>query len=287
MAQTREEYLNALRHSCAHLMAQAVQELFPGTKITIGPAIENGFYYDFDSPHRFTEADFPKIEARMREVAAGRHPFKGEEISFEEARRYWEKRGENYKVEILAGLQGQKITHYTHDTFTDLCRGGHVRDTGELLHFKLLSVAGAYWRGDEKNPMLQRLYGTAWPTAAELADHLKMLEEAARRDHRKLGPALGLFSIEEGAGPGLVFWHPKGGRARLLIEDWLRGEALRRGYEMVFTPHIAQAKLWETSGHSKFFRANMFPELESLKCSSSPVSRTCPPRQRSVKVSWV
>ena len=276
MAQTREEYLNALRHSCAHLMAQAVQELFPGTKITIGPAIENGFYYDFDSPHRFTEADFPKIEARMREVAAGRHPFKGEEISFEEARRYWEKRGENYKVEILAGLQGQKITHYTHDTFTDLCRGGHVRDTGELLHFKLLSVAGAYWRGDEKNPMLQRLYGTAWPTAAELADHLKMLEEAARRDHRKLGPALGLFSIEEGAGPGLVFWHPKGGRARLLIEDWLRGEALRRGYEMVFTPHIAQAKLWETSGHSKFFRANMFPELELEKTPYQLKPMNCP-----------
>ncbi len=258
------------------MMAQAVQELFPGTKITIGPAIENGFYYDFDSPHRFTEADFPKIEARMREIAAGRHSFKEEEISFEDARRYWEKRGENYKIEILSGLRGQKITHYTHDTFTDLCRGGHVRDTGELQHFKLLSVAGAYWRGDEKNPMLQRIYGTAWPTAVELADHLKMLEEAARRDHRKLGAALGLFSVEEAAGPGLVFWHPKGGRVRLLIEDWLRGEALRRGYEMVYTPHIAQSKLWETSGHSKFFRANMFPELELEKTPYQLKPMNCP-----------
>jgi threonyl-tRNA synthetase len=257
-------------------MAQAVQELFPGTKITIGPAIENGFYYDFDSPHRFTEADFPKIEARMREVAMGRHAFIGKEVPYEESRRYWEKRGESYKVEILDGLHGQKITHYTHDTFTDLCRGGHVRDTGELLHFKLLSVAGAYWRGDEKKPMLQRIYGTAWPTAVELADHLKMLEEAARRDHRKLGSALGLFSIEEGAGPGLVFWHPKGGRVRLLIEDWLRGEALRRGYEMVFTPHIAQARLWETSGHSKFFRANMFPELELEKTPYQLKPMNCP-----------
>ncbi|MEK9144875.1 MAG: threonine--tRNA ligase, partial [Elusimicrobiota bacterium] len=186
------EFLDALRHSCAHLMAQAVQELFPGTKITIGPAIENGFYYDFDSAHRFTEEDLPRIESRMLDIAKGDHPFTGREVTPEESRLYWEGRGEPYKLELLDGLRGQKITHYTHDTFTDLCRGGHLESTRPIRHFKLLSVAGAYWRGDEKRPMLQRIYGTAWGSKEDLEAHLRQLEEAKKRDHRKLGAELDL-----------------------------------------------------------------------------------------------
>src|SRR5262249_20802942 len=162
-----QEALDALRHSCAHVMAQAVQEFFPGTKITIGPAIENGFYYDFDSEHHFTPEDLAKIEARMLEIAKGNHEFKRAELSKEESRKYWEKRGEPYKVEILDGLEGPVVSHYTHDTFTDLCRGGHTPNTKSIRHFKLLSVAGAYWRGDERNKMLQRIYGTAWFTREE------------------------------------------------------------------------------------------------------------------------
>ncbi len=271
-----QEFLDALRHSCAHVMAQAVQELFPGTKITIGPAIENGFYYDFDSPHRFTEEDFPKIEKRMRQIAEGNHAFKGQEMSFEEARKFWEARGEKYKLEILEGLKGQKITHYSHDAYVDLCRGGHLESTKELRHFKLLSVAGAYWRGDEKNAMLQRIYGTAWATKEDLDKHLKMLEEARARDHRKLGAALDLFSIQEKAGPGLIFWHPKGALIRYLMENWLKSEALNRGYEFVQTPHIAEIGLWETSGHTSFFKQNMFEPMKVEAASYQLKPMNCP-----------
>ena len=270
------EALDALRHSCAHVMAQAVQELFPGTKITIGPAIENGFYYDFDSPHRFSEEDFPAIEKRMLQIAEGNHEFKGQEISYDEAKKYWTAKGETYKLELLESFKDQKLTHYTHGSFTDLCRGGHTPSTQQIRHFKLLSVAGAYWRGDEKNAMLQRLYATAWPTKAQLAEHLKMLEEAKKRDHRKLGPALGLFSIEDLAGPGLIFWHPKGGRMRLIMEDWLRAEALKRGYQMVYTPHIANVDLWHTSGHTSFYRQNMFGEIEVEKADYQLKPMNCP-----------
>ncbi|MDE2313695.1 MAG: threonine--tRNA ligase [Elusimicrobia bacterium] len=271
-----QQSLDALRHSCAHVMAQAVQELFPGTKITIGPAIDNGFYYDFDSPHRFTEEDFPAIEKRMRQIAEGNHPFVGKEISPEESRKYWESRGEPYKVEILDGLKGQTITHYTHGTFTDLCRGGHCENTRAIRHFKLLSVAGAYWRGDEKNPMLQRLYGTAWPSKQELDAYLKMLDEAKARDHRKLGAALDLFSVQDLAGPGLIFWHPKGARMRLIMEDWLKAEALRRGYDLVNTPHIANVELWNTSGHRSFYKDNMFSEIEVEKADYQLKPMNCP-----------
>jgi len=271
-----QEALDALRHSCAHLMAQAVQELFPGTKITIGPAIEHGFYYDFDSPHRFTEADFLPIEKRMLQIAEGNHPFVGREVTYEESKAYWSGRGENYKVELLEGFKSQKLTHYTHSTFTDLCRGGHTPSTKPLRHFKLLSVAGAYWRGDEKNAMLQRIYATAWPTKDQLNAHLKMLEEAKKRDHRKLGPALDLFSIQELAGPGLIFWHPKGGRMRMIMEDWLRGEALLRGYQMVYTPHIANLDLWHTSGHTGFYKQNMFGSIEVEKADYQLKPMNCP-----------
>ncbi|MBI3552053.1 MAG: threonine--tRNA ligase [Elusimicrobia bacterium] len=273
-----QEYLDALRHSCAHVMAQAVQEIFPGTKITIGPAIENGFYYDFDGPHHFTEEDLAKIEKRMRQIAEGNHPFSGKEQSYEESKAYWSGRGEKYKLELLDGIKerGEKITHYTHSTFTDLCRGGHLDSTKGIRHFKLLSVAGAYWRGDEKNPMLQRIYGTAWGTKDALDGHLKMLSEAKARDHRKLGPALDLFSIQELAGPGLIFWHPKGGLMRMIMENWLRAEALSRGYQMVYTPHIANIDLWNTSGHRSFYKDNMFTEIEVEKADYQLKPMNCP-----------
>jgi threonyl-tRNA synthetase len=272
-----QEALDALRHSCAHVMAQAVQELFPGTKLTIGPAIENGFYYDFDSPHRFSEEDFKAIEKRMLQIAEGNHEFKGQEVSYEESKKYWTARGETYKLELLEGFKGQTLTHYSHGSFTDLCRGGHTPSTKAIRHFKLLSVAGAYWRGDEKNQMLQRLYATAWPTKDQLNAHLKQLEEAKKRDHRKLGPALDLFSIQEDtAGPGLIFWHPKGGRMRLIMEDWLRAEALKRGYQMVYTPHIANKNLWNISGHTGFYRQNMFGEIEVEKAEYMLKPMNCP-----------
>jgi threonyl-tRNA synthetase len=271
-----QEALDALRHSTAHVLAQAVQELFPGTKITIGPAIENGFYYDFDSEHRFAETDFKAIERKMLQIVEGNHPFSGQEVTYEESKKYWEGRGEKYKLELLEGFKDQTLTHYTHSTFTDLCRGGHTPSTKQIRHFKLLTVAGAYWRGDEKNAMLQRIYGTVWPTKDQLAQHLKMLEEAKKRDHRKLGPALGLFSIEELAGPGLIFWHPKGGRMRLIMEDWLRAEALKRGYDMVYTPHIANINLWHTSGHTGYYKDNMFGEIEVEKADYMLKPMNCP-----------
>ena len=270
-----QEELDHLRHSCAHVMAQAVQEFFPGTKITIGPAIENGFYYDFDSEHHFIPEDLAKIEKRMLEIAKGDHEFKRIDVTREESKRYWESRKEPYKVEILEGLEGP-VTHYQHDTFVDLCRGGHCETTRDIRWFKLLSVAGAYWRGDEKNKMLQRIYGTAWFTKEELDAYLRMLEEAKKRDHRKLGTELDLFSIQELAGPGLIFWHPKGGRIRLILEDWLRAEALRRGYEMVYTPHIAQVQLWETSGHRGYYKDNMFSEIEVEKAEYQLKPMNCP-----------
>ena len=271
-----QEALDALRHSCAHVLAQAVQELFPGTKLTIGPAIEHGFYYDFESEHRFAETDFKAIERKMLQIVEGNHEFKGQEVTYEESRKYWEARGEKYKVELLEGFKDQKLTHYSHSTFTDLCRGGHTPSTKNIRHFKLLSVAGAYWRGDEKNAMLQRIYGTCWPTKQQLQDHLKMLEEAKKRDHRKLGPALDLFSIQDLAGPGLIFWHPKGGRMRLIMEDWLRAEALKRGYQMVYSPHIANKDLWNVSGHTGFYRQNMFGEIEVEKADYMLKPMNCP-----------
>ncbi len=271
-----QEALDALRHSCAHVMAQAVQELFPGTKITIGPAIENGFYYDFDSPHRFSEEDFLPIQKRMLQIAEGNVPFVGNEVTYEESKAYWTAKGETYKLELLEGFKDQKLTHYSHGTFTDLCRGGHTPSTKAIRHFKILSVAGAYWRGDEKNQMLQRLYATAWPTKDQLTAHLAQLEEAKKRDHRKLGPALDLFSIQELAGPGLIFWHPKGGRMRLIMEDWLRAEALKRGYDMVYSPHIANIDLWHTSGHTGYYKQNMFGEIEVEKADYMLKPMNCP-----------
>ncbi|MDE2291865.1 MAG: threonine--tRNA ligase, partial [Elusimicrobia bacterium] len=255
------EALDALRHSCAHVMAQAVQEMYPGTKITIGPPIDNGFYYDFDSQHRFTEEDLGRIEKRMLEIAKGDHKFSGKVVSKEESRAYWDKRGEKYKVEILDELTGT-VTHYTHDTFTDLCRGGHLFDTAPIRHLKLLSVAGAYWRGDEKREMLQRIYGTAFFSKDELDAYLKQLEEAKSRDHRKLGEELGLFSIHHKVGAGLVHWHPKGAMLRHVMEEYLRSKLVAGGYQFVMTPHVASEELYKTSGHLQNYSDLMYGAMD-------------------------
>ncbi len=265
-----------VRHSCAHVLAQAVQDLFPGTKLGIGPAIENGFYYDFDTQHHFVPEDLPRIEARMREIAEARQAFVRAECTKDEASEFLKKSDEKLKIELLGDLKDATVSFYTNGPFTDMCRGPHVADTGEIRHFKLTSIAGAYWRGDEKRPMLQRIYGTVWTTQDQLDGHLKMLEEAKARDHRKLGQALELFSIDEAAGPGLILWHPKGARIRMAIEEWLKGEALRRGYEWIYTPHIAQLSLWQTSGHASFFRESMFQPLEVEKAQYQLKPMNCP-----------
>ncbi|MGH7442210.1 MAG: threonine--tRNA ligase, partial [bacterium] len=251
-----------LRHSTAHLLAAAVRELYPGVKVTIGPAIETGFYYDFDFPKPITEEDLPAIEKRMAELAARKDAFVRCEVPAAEALRRFEERGEPYKVEIVRGLGAGNLSFYTVGDFEDLCRGPHLPDSGRAVAFKLLSVAGAYWRGDERNKMLTRIYGTAFPTVAELDAHLKQLEEVKKRDHRRLGKDLDLFSFQEEAGPGLVYWHPKGAMVRKLIEDFWRDEHITAGYNFVYSPHIGRAHLWETSGHLENYKDGMYAPME-------------------------
>lgn len=252
--------LNTLRHSCSHIMAQAVKDLWPEAKLGIGPAIEDGFYYDFDKPEPFTDDDLLKIESRMKEIISGNAPFIREELTREKALELFGKLGESYKVELIGGLADEKISAYkTGDNFVDLCRGPHIDSTGQIKAFKLLSVAGAYWHGIETNPMLQRIYATAFETQAQLDEYLKNLEEAKARDHRKLGPQLGYFDIyHEEAGAGLVFYHPKGALLRKIIEDYENDEHLKRGYQIVMTPHIMLAQLWKKSGHWDYYRDNMY-----------------------------
>ena len=250
-----------LRHSCSHVMAAAVKELWPEVRVGIGPAIEDGFYYDFDRTEPFLPRDLELIESRMQEIIDRDLPFVREELSREEAVALFESRGEPYKVELIRGLAGgETVSVYkTGESFVDLCRGPHIERTGRIRAFKLLSIAGAYWRGIETNPMLQRIYGTCFESQDELLTHLHNLEEAKKRDHRKLGPALDLFDIpQETAGAGLVFYHPKGALLRTLIEDYEKREHLKRGYQMVITPHIMSAGLWKTSGHYDFYRENMY-----------------------------
>ena len=255
--------LETMRHSAAHVMAAAVRRLWPDALFDIGPDTEDGFYYDFDLKHRLTAEDFPAIEAEMAKVIAENHPFAREEKTRAEVLDLMSKRGQKYKLERLADIpEGETITLYTCGDFTDLCRGPHVASTGGVKAFKLQSVAGAYFRGDEKNQMMQRLYGTAFLTQADLDKHLKMLEEAKLRDHRVLGRDLDLFSIQESVGPGLVHWHPKGARIRSIIEEFWRREHYRAGYEMLYTPHIGRAGLWETSGHLGFYSENMYAPME-------------------------
>ncbi len=257
---TRDYELARMRHSCAHLMAEAVQEMFPEARFGIGPAIEHGFYYDFDLPRHLTPEDLTEIEGRMRANQAKAEPFVREVVSRDAALKTF---GANpYKIELIEGLPGDEtITTYRQGSFLDLCRGPHVATTADVGPFRLQSIAGAYWRGDEKRPMLQRIYGTAWPTQAELDDHLARLEEAQRRDHRRLGRELDLFSVNEEIGPGLILWHPKGAMVRYLVEQFEQKEQLDRGYDLVYTPHIASEKIYKTSGHLETYRENMYSPM--------------------------
>jgi threonyl-tRNA synthetase len=253
--------LAELRHTAAHVLAYAVQDLFPDAKPTIGPSIENGFYYDFARDEPFTPEDLTRLEARMHEIVAADYAMTGERTTRAVAIEHF--RDNPFKVELAEGIpEGEPITLYTIGAFTDLCRGGHAKSTGAIGAVKLMSVAGAYWRGDEKNPMLQRIYGTAWHSQAELDAYLLQLEEAQRRDHRKLGQELGLFSIEEDAGGGLIFWHPKGAVVRGIVENFIREGLAQRGYQQVYTPHVVSEKLFEISGHLENYAHGMFGPLE-------------------------
>jgi len=260
--QTIEEgkKLEILRHSAAHVMAEAVQSIFPGAKFGIGPAIENGFYYDFDLSRSLTADDLPLIEAKMNEIIASDVPFVRQEVTKEEARQLFA--AQPYKLELIEDIPDEKVSLYQQGLFVDLCRGPHMSSTGEIKAFKLISVAGAYWRGDEHRSMLQRIYGVAFDTEEALTEHLKKLDEAAKSDHRKLGRELDLFSFHEEAGPGLVHWHPKGAVIRRVIEDFWKDEHVKRGYDIVYTPHIAKLDLWKTSGHWEFYRENMYSPME-------------------------
>jgi threonyl-tRNA synthetase len=270
-----ESQLYKIRHSAAHVMAQAVLEMFPDGKITIGPPVENGFYYDFDLPRNLTPEDLEQIEKRMRQIIEGKHEFKKTVLSVEEAKKVFA--NQPYKLELIEGLEKggfdeygnpldekPEISIYQHDTFVDLCRGPHVQNTQEINPhaFKLTFIAGAYWRGDEKNKMLQRIYGTAWENASQLEEYLWKLEEAKKRDHRKLGKELDLFSVSDDVGPGLILWHPKGAMIRVLVEDFSRNAHLENGYEWVFSPHIGRAHLWETSGHLDFYKESMYSPMD-------------------------
>ena len=255
--------LETIRHSCAHLMAQAVQELFPGTQVTIGPVIEDGFFYDFSRKDAFVPEDLVKIEKRMKELAVADIPIVRSEISREEAKKKFSDMGETFKVEIIESIDpNEPITIYSQGDWGDLCGGPHVESTKKIKAFKLLHTSSAYWRGDERNPVLQRIYGTAWNTEKELRLYLKRLEEAKKRDHRKLGKELDLFSVSDDIGPGLILWHPKGARIRHLMEEFWKKEHFRHGYEMVISPHAAKIDLWKTSGHTEFYKDNMFSNMD-------------------------
>ena len=256
-------------------MAQAVKRLYPQAKLAIGPPIEDGFYYDLDLPVQLTEEDLPKIEAEMAKIIQADYPFVQSFLPKGEAVPFFTQRGERYKLELIEGIPDARVSLYTDGEFVDLCEGPHVRSTGEVKAVKLLSVAGAYWRGDERREQLQRLYGTAYVHAADLEAHLKRLEEARRRDHRTLGRALGFFSFEELAGPGVVFYHPHGALVRWLIEDYVRRVHLERGYQPVATPHIFRTDIWKQSGHLDYYRDYMFLfESEGIPYGIKPMN--CP-----------
>lgn len=258
-----EEGLAILRHSTAHVMAQAVIDLFgPDVKVAIGPAIENGFYYDFFRSEPFTPEDFEKIEARMTEISRSAQPFQRTEIDRKDALKKFNDQEEKYKVELIEDLDDAVVSLYRQDNFQDLCKGPHVPDTSWVKDFKLLRVAGAYWRGNEKNDVLQRIYGTAFFDKKALKKHLFALEEAKKRDHRKLGKELELFTTNDTIGPGLILWQPKGALLRRLIEDFWKEEHYRHGYELLYTPHIARQELWKTSGHLDFYGENMYSPMD-------------------------
>ncbi len=266
--------LDTLRHSTAHVMAQAVTELFGDVKLGIGPTIEDGFYYDFDLAHTFTPEDLDKIEVKMKEIAKRNLPITRAELSRSDATALFEELHQPYKVELLNEMADETVTVFRQCDFTDLCRGPHCSYTKKVKHFKLLSLAGAYWRGDEHKPMLQRIYGTAWGTADELAGYMVKLEEIAKRDHRKLGRELGLFDLPEELGPGLVVYHPKGATLRGLIEDFLKDEHRKRDYDFVVGPHIMKTTVWKTSGHYQMQYPMYFFEIEGQEYGIKPMN--CP-----------
>ena len=271
------EKLMKIRHSMAHVMAEAVLEMFPTAQIAIGPAIENGFYYDFELPRSLTEEDLEEITRRMKNIILAKKEFKRSVVSKEEARKMF--KDQKYKLELLEAIpETEEVSVYNQGAFTDLCRGPHVESTKELNAeaFKLLSVAGAYWRGNEKNQMLQRIYGTAWTNGKELREYLEHLKDIEKRDHRKLGKELDLFSLHEEAGPGLVYWHPRGARIRQEIEDFWRKEHYKNGYEMVYTPHVGKSWLWETSGHLGFYKESMYPKMEMDSADYYVKPMNCP-----------
>jgi threonyl-tRNA synthetase len=271
-----EEGEEIIRHSTSHILAQAVMHLFPKAKYTIGPAIDNGFYYDFDVENAWTIDDLAEIEKEMKSIIQSDLPFNRRDVPKAEAIALFESKGQNYKVEIINEIEGDTVSIYSQGDFVDLCRGPHIPSTRFAKNFKLLSVAGAYWRGDEKNKMLQRIYGTAFATQEELERYLSFLEEAKKRDHRKIGKDLDLFSINEDLGPGLILWHPKGAMIRKVIEDFWRDEHIKRGYYFVNSPHIARVELWKISGHWDFYRENMFSPMEVDKGSYMVKPMNCP-----------
>ncbi len=272
-----EESLAILRHSTAHVMAEAVRELYgPDVKVAIGPSIDDGFYYDFDRDQAFTPEDFEQIEAKMTEIVRKAEPFTRTEVKSDEAIKRFEAEGEKYKVELIQNLGEESVSLYQQGNFTDLCRGPHVPNTSWIKAFKLQRVAGAYWRGDEKNQMLQRIYGTAFFDKKALKKHLNALEEAKKRDHRKLGKELKLFTMQDEIGPGLILWQPKGALLRKLIEDYWKDAHYRNDYELLYTPHIARQDLWKTSGHLDFYAENMYSgmDIDGVQYQLKPMN--CP-----------
>ena len=264
--------LDVLRHSAAHIMAQAVKELFPSTKLTFGPATESGFYYDFDYERPFTPQDLEKIEERMAEIVKQNLPFIRREVSKEEAVKIFREKGETYKIEHLEELP-DRVSLYSQGNFTDLCEGPHVPASGRIKAFKLLNVSGTYWRGDARNQVLQRIYGTAFPDPKALEEYLLMLEEARKRDHRKLGKDLDLFSLQDEAGPGLVIYHPKGALLRMVLEDFEKREHLKRGYQIVIGPQLLRLDLWKQSGHFENYREKMyFTKVEGAEYGIKPMN---------------
>ncbi|MDD5759182.1 MAG: threonine--tRNA ligase [Desulfobulbaceae bacterium] len=271
------EGLTVLRHSAAHIMAQAVIDLFgQEVQVTIGPAIEDGFYYDFGKNDPFSPDDFAKIEARMQEIVDANQPFVREELAKAEAIKFFQEKGQKYKVELIEGIGADSVSLYSQGSFVDLCRGPHLPSTGWLKAFTILKVAGAYWRGDEKNAMLQRLYGTAFADPKALKAYLNNLEEAKKRDHRKLGKELELFTISDQVGPGLILWQPKGAQLRRVLEDYWKDEHYRHDYELLFTPQIARRDLWQTSGHLDFYVDDMFSPMEVDEVSYQIKPMNCP-----------
>ena len=265
--------LDVFRHSSSHVMAQAIKRLYPEAKLAIGPPIEDGFYYDIDVPERITEEDLKRIEEEMGKIISEKIPFSRTVLTREEAIELFKSLGEDYKVELIEDIDAETVSVYHQGEFVDMCRGPHVPHTGFVKAYKLLHTAGAYWRGDEHNKMLQRLYGTSWFDKKDLAAHLNRLEEARKRDHRKLGRDLGLFSIVEEAGPGLVIYHPRGALVRTLLEDFEKKEHLRRGYQIVMGPQMLKVDLWKKSGHWEHYRENMyFTEVEGAQYGIKPMN---------------